>query len=494
MKNRAFSDGGRPERIRTEHNEIGEVFWEMRSRLIGDKAFYKSVLTLLIPIIIQQFITSFVSLLDNVMVGSLGTEAISAASIANQVMMVFNLAIFGGLSGASIFGAQFYGKGDMDGMRHTFRYKLIFGVVCSAAAILIYRVFGESFIASFLEGDSNGGDLELTLRSGCGYLNIMLAGLPPFALVQIYAGTLRESGETRVPMVAGICAILTNLAGNWLLIFGNLGAPKLGVEGAALATVISRYLEMLIVVIYSHRHTDRYVFIAGVYRSLYVPGKLAGRISRTAAPLLLNEILWSLGMTFINRFYSIRGLNAVAALNISGTAWNLFCVIMFAMGSAVSIMVGQRLGAGRIEEARDVDRKLIFLTEVIHVIIGLGMIVASPLIPRLYNVGAEVQDLTRQMLIIAGLSLPIQSFAHVTYFTIRSGGRTVITFFFDAVYTWVVTVPLAFILTRYTDLTIVQIYACVMFIDIVKAVIGILMLRSDFWARNVVNDTEPGKA
>jgi hypothetical protein len=199
-------------------------------------------------------------------------------------------------------------------------------------------------------------------------------------------------------------------------------------------------------------------------------------------------------MTFINRFYSIRGLNAVAALNISGTAWNLFCVIMFAMGSAVSIMVGQRLGAGRIEEARDVDRKLIFLTEVIHVIIGLGMIVASPLIPRLYNVGAEVQDLTRQMLIIAGLSLPIQSFAHVTYFTIRSGGRTVITFFFDAVYTWVVTVPLAFILTRYTDLTIVQIYACVMFIDIVKAVIGILMLRSDFWARNVVNDTEPGKA
>ncbi|MBO7661971.1 MAG: MATE family efflux transporter [Clostridia bacterium] len=466
----------------------------MRSRLIGDKAFYKSMLTLLIPIMIQQFITSFVSLLDNVMVGSLGTEAISAASIANQVMMVFNLAIFGGLSGASIFGAQFYGKGDMDGMRHTFRYKLIFGVACSAAAILVYRFFGGSFIASFLEGDSNGGDLDLTLRSGCAYLNIMLAGLPPFALVQVYAGTLRESGETRVPMFAGICAILTNLAGNWLLIFGNLGAPKLGVEGAAMATVISRYVELLIVLIYSHRHTDRYVFISGAYRSLYVPGKLVRRISRTAAPLLLNEILWSLGMTFINRFYSVRGLNAVAALNIAGTTWNLFCVIMFSMGSAVSIMVGQRLGAGRMEEARDVDRKLIFLTEIIHVIIGLGMILASPLIPRLYNVGAEVQELVRQMLIIAGLSLPIHSFAHVTYFTIRSGGRTVITFFFDAVYTWVVTVLLAFILTRFTDLTIVQIYACVMFVDIVKVLIGILMLRSDFWARNVVNDTEAGKA
>ena len=465
----------------------------MHSRFIGNKAFYKSVLILLIPIIIQQFITSFVSLLDNVMVGSLGTEAISAASIANQVMLVFNLAIFGGLSGASIFGAQFFGKGDMDGMRHTFRYKLFFGVACSVSAVLIYRFFGETFIASFLKGESNGGDLALTLQSGCAYLNIMLWGLPPFALVQIYAGTLRESGETRAPMFAGICAILTNLFGNWVLIFGHLGAPALGVEGAAIATVVSRYIELLIVVIHAHLHTERYPFFAGAYRSLYVPGKLAGRITRTAAPLLVNEILWSLGMTFINQFYSSRGLNAVAALNITGTAWNLFCVIMFAMGSAVSIMVGQRLGAGKIQEARDVDRKLIFLTEVIHVIIGLGMILASPLVPKLYNVGPDVQDLTRRLLIIAGMALPIHSFAHVTYFTIRSGGRTVITFFFDAAYTWVITVPLAFSLTRFTDLPIVNVYACVQFVDILKVVIGLLMLRSDFWARNVVND-EPAPA
>ena len=460
----------------------------MRSRYIGDKAFYKSVLTLLIPIIIQQFITSFVSLLDNVMVGSLGTEAISAASIANQVMMVFNLAVFGGMSGASIFGAQFFGKGDMDGMRHTFRFKLFFGALVSAAAIVIYLLFGEGFIDSFLKGESNGGDLALTLKSGCSYLYIMLWGLPPFALVQIYAGTLRESGETRAPMFAGICAILTNLAGNWILIFGNLGAPKLGVEGAAIATVISRYVELAIVAVYTHRHSDKYVFIAGAYKSLYVPGKLVKRISRTAAPLLVNEILWSLGMTFINQFYSSRGLNAVAALNINGTAFNLFCVIMFAMGSAVSIMVGQRLGAGKIEEARDVDRKLIFLTEVIHVIIGAAVILAAPLIPRLYNVSEEVRDLTRQLLIIVGLSLPIHSFAHVTYFTIRSGGRTVITFFFDAFYTWAVTVVLAFCLTRFTDWPIVQIYFCVMFIDIFKVLVGALMIRSGFWSRNVVND------
>ena len=459
-----------------------------KHRLIGTKAFYISVLRLLIPIIIQQFISSFVSLLDNIMVGSLGTECISAASISNTVLTVHMLAVFGGLSGASIFGAQYFGKGDMDGMRHTFRFKVYFGFVCTGIAILVYLLFGESFLASFLQGESNGGDLAKTLLHGKGYLRIMLWGLMPFTFVQIYAGTLRESGETKAPMVAGICAILTNLFLNWVLIFGHLGAPVLGVEGAAIATVVSRYVELAIVLVHSHRHTDRYVFFRGAYRSGYVPRRLIGKITRTGLPLLVNEILWSLGMTFINQFYSTRGLNAVAALNITGTAWNLFCVIMFAMGSAVSIMVGQRLGAGQIEEARDVDRKLIFLTEVIHVLIGLAMILFSPLVPRLYNVGEDVRELTRQLLVIAGLSLPVHSFAHVTYFTIRSGGRTVITFFFDAVYTWCVTVLLAFLLTRFTDLRIVQIYLCVQFIDVIKLIIGLIMLRSDFWARNVVRD------
>ena len=460
----------------------------MRTRLIGDRAFYRHVLRLLIPMVVQQFISSFVSLLDNVMVGSLGTEAISAASIANTVLMVFTLAVFGGLSGASIFGAQFYGKGDMDGMRHTFRFKLYFGISCAVLSILVYRFFGETFIHAFLTGESNGGDLLLAQREGVAYLTVSLWGLLPFVLVQIYAGTLREAGQTMAPMVAGICAILTNLALNWVLIFGHLGAPALGVRGAAIATVISRYVELAIVLVYAHRHTDRYPFFRGAYRSPYVPRRLIGRISRTGAPLLVNEILWSLGMTFINQFYSTRGLNAVAALNITSTAWNLFCVIMFAMGSAVSIMVGQRLGAGQMEEARDVDRKLIFLTEVIHVLIGLAMILAAPYVPLLYNVSPEVRDLTRQMLVIAGLSLPLHSFAHVTYFTIRSGGRTGITFLFDAVYTWLVTVLLAFCLTRFTSLHIVQIYCCVQFIDIIKLVIGLLMLRSDFWARNVVNE------
>ncbi|MDO5436119.1 MAG: MATE family efflux transporter [Clostridia bacterium] len=456
------------------------------SRYFGNKAFYRSVLVLLVPIVIQQFVSNFVSLLDNIMVGALGTESISAASISNTILMIFNLAIFGGLGGIGIFGAQFFGKGDMDGMRHTLRFKLWFSLITTIIAIVIYACFGEAFISAFLQGEADGGDPALALREGTAYLNIMLFGLLPFAVVQAYSSSLREAGETVAPMIASVIAILTNLFGNWVLIFGNLGAPALGVSGAAIATVVSRYVEMFIVVLHAHRHTDRFACIRHLYSRLSVPRELMARISRTAFPLLLNEILWSLGMTVINQQYSSRGLNAVAALNITSTAWNLFCVIMFAMGTAVSIMVGQRLGAGKLEEARDVDRKLIVLTEVIHIVIGGAMVIAAPYVPLMYNVPDEVRELTRQMLIVAGLSLPLHSFAHVTYFTIRSGGRTMITFLFDAVYTWVVTVLLAFLLCTYTSLSIIQIYFCVQFIDIIKLVLGLIMLKSDFWARNVV--------
>ena len=460
----------------------------MLKKFIGDKRFYRMVLTLVVPIVIQQGITSLVNLLDNVMVGGLGTESISAVAIVNQILMVFNMTIFGGLSGASIFGAQFFGKGDQDGMRHTFRVKLYFGVLTTLLAVVLLVVRGEGFIDLFLRGESDGGNVALTLSEGMRYLQVMLWGLIPFMVVQVYAGTLRETGETVAPMVGSVIAIVLNLVLNYLLIFGHLGFPRMGVTGAAVATVISRYVEMVYILAHTHAHPEKYPFIQRLFSSLYVPGSLVRKIAVTGLPLLLNEVLWSLGMTFINQSYSTRGLSAVAAINITATAWNLFCVIMFAMGNAVAILVGQRLGAGDKEGARDVDRKLIFLTVAAHVVMGLLLIACSGLIPLLYNVEPEVRSLTQKLLMVAGASLPIHAFIHVTYFTIRSGGKTVITFLFDCVYTWVVPVTLAYCLCHMTDMPIVGVYFCVQFIDVVKVVIGALMLRSDFWANNVVDE------
>lgn len=449
------------------------------------------VVLLIIPLIVQQGITNFVNLLDNIMVGGLGTASISSVAIVNQLIFVFNLAIFGGLSGASIFGAQFFGVGDHKGLRETFRFKLMFGLVLSIMAIIALGLFGETLVSSFLSKESSSPQqITETLESAKSYMFIMLWGLVPFMLVQTYAGTLRETGETVAPMIASIIAIFTNLILNYLLIFGNFGFPKMGVAGAALATVISRYVEMAYVLLHTHRHPDRYQFIVGVYKSLHVSGSLVKKIAITGTPLLLNEVLWSLGMTLINQSYSTRGLSVVASINITATAWQLFCVVMFAMGNAVAILVGQCLGAGDIKAAKLMDNRIIFLTVVMHVAIGLLVMLLAPFVPLMYDTEPEVRRLASDLLRVAGLSLPIHAFVHVTYFTIRSGGKTLITFFFDCVYTWIVPVSLAFILCRFTQVPVVWIYFCIQFIDIVKAIIGFFMLKSGFWAKNVIGETK----
>ena len=167
---------------------------------------------------------------------------------------------------------------------------------------------------------------------------------------------------------------------------------------------------------------------------------------------------------------------------------------MMAMGNAIAILVGQQLGAGDKKGARDMDNKLIFLSVSIHTGMGLLMALCSGVIPLMYNVEPVVRETTQQLLIIAGLSLPIHAYVHSVYFTVRSGGRTGITFLFDCLYTWVVPVPLAYCMAAFTGWPVVTMYFVIQFIDIVKVIIGALMLRSDFWANNVVEDVGGAKA
>ena len=481
----------------------------LKRKFIGDKAFYRTMLVILLPLVIQQGITSFVNLLDALMVGSLGEETLSAVGVVNQILMVFSLTSFGGLSGVSIFGSQFAGKNDVDGMRQSFRTKLYFGAIVTALGVLLLLLFGDRFIALFMKGEmaaKPGVDpatqaARVALASGLGhdYLTIMLWGLLPFVLTQAYAGSMREMGKTVATMVGSVIAILTNLVLNFLLIFPvrelnvfgasfTMWGAGMGVRGAAVATVISRFVEMVFVLTYAHLHQNRYIFLKGAFRNGYVPLHLLKRIAVTGTPLMLNEVLWSLGMTFINQCYSTRGMTALAALNITSTAWNLFCIIMFAMGNAVSIMVGQCLGQGDKAAARDTDNKLLFITVVSHLLLGGLLCLCAGIIPTWFDVTEEARRLAHQTLIIAGAALPIHAFLHATYFTIRSGGKTFITFLFDSVYTWCVPAVLAFVLSRYTGADVVTMYFCIQFIDVVKLVIGLFMLKSDFWANNIVDD------
>ncbi|MBQ7060566.1 MAG: MATE family efflux transporter [Clostridia bacterium] len=457
-------------------------------KFIGDRAFYKAVLAIVIPIVIQNGVTQFVSVLDNLMVGRMGTEQMSGVAIANQLVFVFNLTIFGGLSGAGIFGAQFAGKEDTDGIRHVLRFKLITGAVVCAIALAVFGFFHRPLLSLFLHEGSESGDLALTLDCGSEYILIMLFGIVPYAFAQCYASALRETGETFIPMVGSGTAVLVNLVFNYLLIFGKLGFPQLGVKGAAIATVISRFVELAIMLIYSHTHTKRFPFFRGVYRSLHVPGRLAKDIVIKGSPLLLNEMLWSLGMAIMTQCYSTRGLAVVAAQNISSTVSNLFNIVFMSIGSSIGIIVGNLLGANKLEEAKDTDRKIIALSITSSAVFAIMLAFAAPYLPELYNTEAEVKHLAAQFLRVTSFMMPFYAFTHACYFTLRSGGQTRITMLFDSCYVWVICIPVAFVLSRFTDLPILPLYIICCSLELVKCVLGFVLVRSGKWVVNIVRD------
>ena len=453
-----------------------------------NKALLKSVLLIAVPIMIQNGFTNFVNLLDNIMVGRLGTEPMSGVAIVNQLIFVFALCIFGGLSGAGIFTAQYFGKDDAEGIRNTFRFKLILGAILTTAAITVFLVFDDRLIGFFLSESADGGDLAATLAYAKDYLRIMLIGLPAFAMVQAYASTLRECGQTVVPMKAGVAAVLVNLVFNYLLIYGKLGFPALGVKGAAIATVISRYVEASIVMIWTHRKQHVMPFAKTLYRTLKVPKALVGKIMSKGMILLVNEALWSLGMTLLTQCYSTRGLSAVAGVNIANTLNNLFKVVFLAFGNSVGIMVGRLLGAGKLEEARETDRKIIIFSVFISSFIGLLMMSVSGLFPRLYNTTDAARAIAASLLLVQGISMPIEAFKNATYFTIRSGGRTFITFLFDGFSNIAVNYPIAFILSRFTSASVLWIFISVQLGGLVKCIIGYILVKKGVWIRNIVTE------
>ena len=465
------------------------VLQSFKTKFIGDRDFYKRVLMITIPIMIQSGITNFVNFLDNIMVGRLGTEPMSGVAIVNQLIFVFFLCIFGGMAGAGLFTAQYYGKKDHEGIRYTFRYKLMLGFVLVCTALAVYLIFGDALIGLYLKGSNDGGDIAGTFAYAKDYLLIILTTLPAIALGQIYSNTLRECSQTIVPMKAGLVAILINLTLNYLLIYGKLGFPMMGVKGAALATVISRYAEVLIVVLWAHTKKDRCPYLTGVYKSLYVPFAVVKKIFITGMPLLVNETLWSSGVAILAQCYSMRGLNAVAAYEILGVISNVFNVIFFSMGDAIAIIVGQHLGAGNLKKAREDDNRIIALA--IFIAIGVALVIAgaSKYFPLLYNTNENARALATQFLLAQAFFTPQIAFLHTTYFTLRSGGRTVITFLFDSFYMWVVCVPLAYCLSRYTNLYVIWIYCLLQMSDWIKCVIGFILVKNGSWMQNIVKNT-----
>ena len=469
---------------------MNSSIYHFKQKFIGDRNFYSNVLVLVIPMILQNLVTNFVSLLDNIMVGQIGTEQMSGVSIVNQYIFIFNITVFGAVSGPGIFGAQFYGKGDHEGHRFTFRFRLLICTIIAAAGCILFALLRDPMISLFLSPDDAPAIREATLGYGRTYLTIMIWSLLPFGLGQAYSSAVRECGETRVPMYASMSAVGVNLILDYGLIFGKLGLPQMGVAGAALATVIAKTIEAVILIVWTHRHTEKNKYAKDVFKNFIIPTTLMINMIKKGTPLLLNEFLWSIGMSIIAQSYSIRGLNVVAARNIAGTMINLFNVIFIQLGACIAIMVGPKLGAGRLAEARDLDNKLLFFSISSTVVLGLCILPLARLFPNLYNTEEDIRSLSTVCIVIQALAMPLWSFTHCCYFTLRSGGKTGLTFLFDFCFSWVIMIPLAFFLSYFTTLSIQVIYVIVTFSEIFKAILGFFLVRSDVWLNNIVSEPD----
>ena len=460
----------------------------MLKKYIGTREFYKMVMLVALPIMIQNGFTNIVNMVDNVMVGRVGTDAMNGVSIVNQLLMVYNLSVFGALSGAGIFVSQFFGKGDKEGVKNVFRIKMVISVFLVLFGVSILYFGREGLIMSFINDGSEIGDPVKTLAFADSYIKIMLVGLIPFTVNQCLISNMRETGETLIPMYAGIAAVIVNICFNYVLIFGKLGFPEMGVAGAATATVISRFAECIIVLFIAIRKKERFSYVEGVFKNFRVPVSLTKNVLSKGIPLMINEFLWSSGMTMLALSYSTRGLATVGAVNICNTVTNVFNIVFIALGSSVAIIVGQTLGAGKLQEARDTDNKLIAFSVVSCIFVGIIMVIIAPFFPEIYNTEEEVKRLARDFIIIMAIMMPFDAYAHAAYFTLRSGGKTGITFIFDSGYMWLISVPLALVLAYFTEISAVMLFLCCQLAHMLKAFIGYFFVRSDIWIVNMVGE------
>lgn len=448
---------------------------------------YRRAMALAVPMMIQNGITNMVGLIDSVMVGSLGTEAMTAVSIVGQLIFVFNLGIFGGISGPGIYGAQFYGQGNIEGFRSAVRMKRFICIAFLIVGILAFIFGDELLIGLYLKGESGSIDAELTMSLAKEYLHVMLWGFPAFAITQIYASSLRESGDSIKPMAAGVASVVVDIVFNYFLIFGKFGFPELGVKGAAIATVLARIVEMLVVVVWANLRKKRHEFLQGLYKTFLVPRELSGKMLKKGVPIFMNEFLWAGGVAVLTQTYSSRGLEIVAGLNISNTLCNLLNVVFVALGNAVGILIGQTLGAGEYDRAKKDSFSLMKFTGGICLILTAVLVAISHFFPMVYDTTDEVRSLGTSFIIITALFFPVQGYLNAMYFTLRSGGKTLVTFLFDSVFSWVFSVPLAYLLCNFTAMPILAVYAVIQAADIIKVIIGYIMIKKGIWISNIVS-------
>ena len=466
-----------------------------KSTLIGDRAFYRTVLMIVIPIIIQNAITNFVSLLDNIMVGQVGTVPMSGVSIVNGLLFVFNLCIFGCSSGAGIFTAQYHGSGDQEGVRNTFRFKILSCIALALVGIGIFYFGGQGLIGLYLTGEGDPQEAAGAMAYGLSYLQMMLLGLIPFALCNAYSSTLRETGETMVPMLGGIAAVLGNLGLNYVLIFGKLGLPALGITGAAVATLLSRVVEFVVAFSYAFRCRTMPLMKHAILR----PGMdMLRKFLRYSAPVLINETLWGTGFSMITVImgHMANSSDLIAAYTLAGNIDKLMTSGVFGIAAAVSVIVGKEIGTGNLKGVYNIGRALCFTAFAFGIVLGLAeytmfVTLMRPFVMPLFSLSAVAERLCSVMLMCYACAIPLHSFSTTMVVgVLRGGGDVNASLVIDNFPLWCGTLPVMCLLGLVLKVPNEVFCLCLMIEYIIKSPIGLYRLHSGKWIHDITRIDE----
>ena len=448
--------------------------------LFKDKEFYNTLIAIALPIVIQNFINSFLNMIDTVMVGELGETAIAAVGIANQYFLIFSILIFGMYSGCGIFISQFWGKEDVKNIRRILGISLIFGVSISIVLSTIAFIFPKQIITIF------NNDPEV-IKLGSEYLRVICPSYIITAISLSYSFALRCVGEARIPMLVSGVALLCNAFLNWVFIFGNLGAPVMGVGGAALATAIARLVEMILIVSYVYKTKN--AIAAKFSEMIDLTKDFVGKTVVTVIPVVLNEACWGFGTVTYTAVYGRIGKGAVSAMQICGTVQNLFMVVIFGMANACTVMIGNKIGAGEEETGRDYAKKFTILGCIAGAILGMLLGITAPYILKLFKLSSGVANDAKMILYITALVMVIRVFNIIMIVGIlRGGGDTKYSLIAEGATMWFIGVPLAFIGAFVFKLPVYWVAALITVEEIVKCGLGLSRLLSNKWVNNVVSD------
>lgn len=445
-----------------------------------DKKFIKTLMLLAIPIILQSLVTASLNLLDNLMIGSLGENEIAAVGISNQFYMLYYYTIMGITLGAGIFMSQFWGKKDVTSIHKFLGISLVVGMISTIFFAILAFFFPEMIMKIFI-------DENIVIEQGVAYLKMVALSYIFTTISLAYAAALRSIGQTKIPMYGSLVGLVFNGILNYIFIFGKFGAPVMGVAGAALGTTVSRFMELVFILFIIYKNKN--VVAGKISQLLDFNFDLVKRYFITATPVVFNDVMWIAGITAYFIAYSKLGINATATMQIANTINNVFNIFGIGIASASAILIGNKIGAGKEENAKEDAIKISVFGVLIGIIIGIFFFFLSPFIAMLFKITPETYENLIFVLKVMAIILPLRFFGITQIIgVLRGGGDVMYAIITELVAVWLIGVPLSFIGAVYFNLPITIVYILVCLEEPFKAIATYPRLCSGKWIKNLVKN------